>query len=430
MPRPDWVPTLFVITASFSFAGCASNGAENGTTPVDSEDTVASTDDTEASNDSGAEAPDTVLAPDGDVRDSIDPLDVDDGAGPADTVDADSTGDPIDVVENGPDGEPCGSGLPLCPVARPWCESTYQVCVECEVETATTSLRGCGENAYCGADWRCHDTTSCMVDSDCVGSPYGARCNPSTYRCSSCGSDLHCDQNERCYRGDCIASEHCSDGSHCGDSAPFCDPVTKRCVGCVDSYNEVACLGLSARCIDRTCVPLRRVETTSCSASVDCLKFGVDCSAASGTCQACTSDTDCPPTRNCDLDTGECRRDVCVAQYTRCQLPCWEKPSYPADTTCYPRNISDATTPGGGAVYECTENGSGWQLKVTCGAGQECASLGIGVSSCVMWSGCEAGDVACDGYGARLVCNDDGHYSWSRCYSPKVCGATGECKVP
>lgn len=433
---------LIVVALATSFFGCG-QGARTGVVPGDSGDTPELDTHSGQGDTSSRDVSDDTVNGDGEANldadssptDSIGELDGVDDTTTLDTdaaVDDDTleTADTSQPDSSEPSGEVCGTGHPDCPSERPWCESVYHVCVECEVETAAQVYGGCGPDAFCGRDWKCHDATSCMIDTDCADSPHGNRCNPNTYRCAECGTDWHCSADQKCQAGVCTPATSCTDGHECPSSESFCDPVTKRCVGCVESTNIEPCPGMSARCEDRTCVPIARVDSISCSATAECRKFGVDCDLNAGACRACVDDGDCAATRYCDTNTGQCLRDVCKGTSSRCQLPCWVTPTVPGMTQCNPQQVNIGTSPGAGAVYECAQNGSAWNLRITCGAGQQCTPLTYGIADCRAWPLCDPGDVACDGYAARLTCNGDGYFEWSQCTEPRVCGSNGECEIP
>jgi|GEM_PF-1839093 len=420
-----WLPPVLAALVGLTSTACGSE-AESPVDDTHEAELDTATKDTHAAPDTATIDQDTAVAPDtpvgdtepGDIADadteSVDVIDAD--AVLEDTADAD--------VGDGPQGEACGTGLPDCPAERPWCEPIYKVCVECLVAWRSELSGGCGTTAYCGDDWTCHDATRCMLDADCVDAAQGPRCNPLTYFCAQCGTDLHCAADERCLDGACVPATPCVNGGDCEAPNGFCDAVTKRCVGCNVSRYLEDCLGQDALCVDRQCVPVLRAEDTACTTDADCRALGVGCRTVAGHCRPCTDDAECPSERWCNLETGACERDVCAGGATRCVLPCWAPHETPGRYPCTP--------PAGiGAIEECNANGSGWKLWNACGADTLCVYLGEGHSaSCEHWATCEAGEAWCDGYTSQVTCDADGYLQWSSCPTPKLCGASGQCENP
>lgn len=403
-------------------SGCSGSGSQGGTKPLDVQGLDGVTDSAGVEVDA-----DTVQGPGADGTTTDAPV------GDADSV----SGADADAFDpsRGPVGEPCGPDLPDCPAERRVCESVYHVCVECEVEWGARGYYGHGcaidaYNAYCGQDWRCHPATRCYLDLDCKSSPSGSHCNLQTYRCAQCGTDWDCSDNERCQGGTCVPATRCADHHDCAAPTPTCDPITRRCVGCVrTSIYTDQCVDAATRCIDRECVHLDVAVERPCTASSDCFDLGVDCDVAAGRCRPCTSDDDCPEKRYCHVGTGQCLRDVCQPDMKRCGAWCMDAPI--PGTSC-PLDANPDFEVGVGAVQRCSNNGDGWESpsQWICSAGEQCVDDDDQGVQCKPWHVCEPGEAFCDGYESHAVCQDDFTLAWSECGEPRVCGAGGQCILP
>jgi len=116
-----------------------------------------------------------------------------------------------------------------CSGARPHCEATSHLCVECKVTT------DCGDRQACNVTThRCIDT--CTDGDDPCANP-GFVCDGTLHVCVECRSSANCAGSPSgaicdVPIGRCV---QCTGNAQCASATPVCDRRTGRCVGCLTS---------------------------------------------------------------------------------------------------------------------------------------------------------------------------------------------------
>lgn len=242
-----------------------------------------------------------------------------------------------------------------CNVARPHCELTMGLCVECighldcpsgrcDPFTFTCLSAGCTSGAdceaelgrpYCAADGAC---VECRTSSDCP-SVGGQRrtCDLGLRQCvaNPCTEDAHCtlDASRVCEVESggcvqCVRDEHCGSG-RCRTELNVCveclgddDCDASRGETCNVDTNTCAVTGCGT---DATCPGADRcdIQTRKCVACLgdgDCAFGGVCDDGACAAPDSCVADSDCPWAGVCvDGACAACRDDAGCADGQTCQ---------------------------------------------------------------------------------------------------------------
>ncbi|MBN2577348.1 MAG: hypothetical protein JXP73_22485 [Deltaproteobacteria bacterium] len=258
-------------------------------------------------------------------------------------------------------GCPSGAACTLANGNHGYC-SAAGVCSACSGAQADTRCATAYGTGYVCVSGQC--VSGCNNSGQCTG---GRLCDTATHTCVACNvstvdagdpvaaADNRCKNdtnygptticlNGACTTGDCHDSTDCNTGRICGASVPN---------ACGDCSTDQQCrqdsrYGTGHICVGNLCVQ------GDCHDTDDCTTAGQVCNAATHTCGACTSDTQCAAEYAnrpiCVTTTGLTTTGLCVANTNLC----------PADNVTCPRNSSDfccdgACVPGNCCVTaDCT----------------------------------------------------------------------------
>ncbi len=289
-----------------------------------------------------------------------------------------------------------GANATLCKNQKPVCDTTANLCVQCNTNAQCTGPNGvCNTVAHvctlgCTTDANCTMAApACKTPDDfcvqctatnktaCVGAT--PVCDVANNTCVGCNTGVDCpggtpvcDPVTRTCTADCKLS------SQCPGDAPVCDPVTKHCVGCVTI----------ADCKEPTpiCNTVTHMCGTDCTKSSECPGSAPICNPATKKCVDCTSNTDCPAGQICNTTTNKCGTDcskssecpgdapICDPKNHQC-VGCVDDTSCPAtaplcDGTTR-KCVADDTSSieGGGCACSTVPSGGTTTLPVLVGLG-------------------------------------------------------------
>lgn len=246
-----------------------------------------------------------------------------------------------------------------CEDDTPFCDETSRSCVQCR------SAEDCTSSA---PRLRCeeHACVQCVNDDDCE--PGAPHCSEGA--CVTCLEDSECDDPAQGHCGETHQCEPCTADPQCAhlSATPVCDEDSGSCVACTPDTEEAQCSGNS-------CDPATFRCTSTALGSL-------------GSCEACISDSECSAsesgTRRCvEIEYLETAATYCLI----------DKSTAPADTC--PRRFVEARASrsvGGVEAEYC-----GILSNVTCEAIVDFRS------TCVTDADCGSASFASDG-----LCRDDG----------------------
>jgi hypothetical protein len=189
-------------------------------------------------------------------------------------------------------------------------------------------------------------------------------CVEATGLCVQCRAESDCAPSEHCMMvtGQCVG---CLGASHCAGrpSASFCEPVTNTCTACRDGVDAdcanvpglnvcqggscVQCAGVRRdACGEAAAACGASFSCEGCKADADCQRFRKVCDEATGSCVACTADSEaaqcggksCNPATHACTQTDRASVDLC----SRCVADSECKP----DHRCIPMNFRGASRGG------------------------------------------------------------------------------------
>ena len=220
----------------------------------------------------------------------------------------------------------------------------HYLCVSgvCTQGTVCSQTEDCPRQHVCNAMSQVcvpREQDECQTDGDC-------RLDTAPYcldgLCVECTASRHCQDTQECTEQHVCQSASwvdCQGDQECTDSAkPFCHPVEKKCMACVEDAHcpgSLVCQPTSNRCVlcyeHGHCSTAAAYCDTQSSSCVACLEdshcTGSErCSRQSHTCTGfyCTQDQDCADQMNkvCLPQTGdcvECSTDVQCGSYAWCR---------------------------------------------------------------------------------------------------------------
>lgn len=281
-------------------------------------------------------------------------------------------------------------------------------------------------------------------------------CIEATGACVQCRNALDCAPGEHCLvaTGQCVG---CLDVSHCAGraSASFCEPATNECSGCRDGVdgdcNNVPGLNVCQLGTCVQCAGTRRAacgETAAacgasfscegCKADADCQRFSKVCDEATGSCVACTVDSEaaqcggksCNPATHACTQTDRASVELC----SRCVADSECKP----DHRCIPMNFQGASR-GGYCMKRVTGGCSppfGVPIKrasLSGAAAEDYCGISEGKTSCEAVLALRSDRVCADGQASQCgaegaVCGNVNHLTPPRC--SYACDVSAECPAP
>ena len=221
----------------------------------------------------------------------------------------------------------------------------------CQWRTRCNTFLDCRELERCPVDNQCSQV-ECMDDTGCeAGKPYcifgmcsqTPKCLAENKQCKSFG------ESNSCIEGVCYGFKFCTGNEECKKNE-YCDEVAKLCIPKYKSYGKcpvdmeykpdlgyctaLNCSANNAQCSknrmcmrdfcvvfqDTNCTKgimkngecYKKCKENKCSECGDTCKTGCECRQNMCTCiQNCTSITECPPQRYCDIDSKNCILPPC-----------------------------------------------------------------------------------------------------------------------
>lgn len=296
-----------------------------------------------------------------------------------------------------------GANATVCKTGKPVCDTTANVCVQCNTNAECT-----GPNGVCNTVAKVC-TLGCTTDANCTTAAPACKtpenfcvectatntkacfgttkpvCDVPNNKCVGCVTGADCPGDKPvCDPATKICTAECNLSSQCPGDKPVCNPVTKRCVGCVTM----------ADCKEPTPICNTTTNTcgTDCTKSSECPGSAPVCKAVTRKCVDCTSNSDCPAGQICNTTTNKCGTEcskssecpgsapICDPKSREC-VGCVDDTSCPATAPLCDGTtrqcVADSTSSieGGGCACSTVPTGGTKTLPVLVGLGLALGAL-------------------------------------------------------